>query len=90
VFYSVRIAVFVDGCFWHSCPEHASYPKSNAELWEEKLARNQARDKETDRLLIDAGWLPIRVWEHEDAEAAAKRIKVAVRARRPDQKKLFS
>jgi DNA mismatch endonuclease (patch repair protein) len=69
-----KIAVYVDGCFWHSCPEHATTPKSNQEWWEEKLAANVARDRKTDRDLEELGWAVVRVWEHEDMEAAAERI----------------
>ena len=68
----VRIAVFVDGCFWHSCPLHASRPATNREWWAAKLERNFARDRETDAHLRALGWLVLRFWEHEDmAEAAA-------------------
>jgi DNA mismatch endonuclease, patch repair protein len=74
VFSSVKVAVFIDGCFWHNCPEHGSAPKANGEWWREKLAYNQQRDQDTDRVLTEAGWLPIRVWEHEDAAVAATRI----------------
>ncbi|TLF78427.1 very short patch repair endonuclease [Nocardia cyriacigeorgica] len=74
-----RVAVYVDGCFWHSCPEHATYPKNNAEWWAEKLAANVARDRATDAALIAAGWQVIRIWEHEDPVAAADRIHAALR-----------
>jgi DNA mismatch endonuclease, patch repair protein len=69
-----RIAVYVDGCFWHSCPLHATVPKSNREWWEAKLAANVERDRKTDRDLEELGWKVVRVWEHEDMEAAAERI----------------
>jgi DNA mismatch endonuclease, patch repair protein len=74
VFSRARIAVYVDGCFWHSCPQHATTPKSNREWWEEKLAANVARDRKTDRDLAELGWTVVRVWEHEDMESAAERI----------------
>lgn len=74
-----RTAVFVDGCFWHGCPEHGTWPKSNAEWWRAKIAANIARDRDTDRKLADAGWTVLRVWEHEDVGAAADRIEVVVR-----------
>jgi DNA mismatch endonuclease (patch repair protein) len=77
-----QVAVFVDGCFWHSCPEHATSPRANAEFWQEKLERNRARDLDTNRQLADGGWLVIRVWEHEDPAAAADRILSEVRSRR--------
>lgn len=74
IFTRVRVAVFVDGCFWHCCPEHGTWPKSNAEWWRQKLLGNQQRDRDTDRRLRDAGWTVIRVWEHEEPEVAAERI----------------
>lgn len=80
-FAGARVAVFVDGCFWHSCPEHATFPKANEQFWREKLQRNRQRDAETDAELAAAGWLAIRVWEHEDPVEAAARIAAAVTAR---------
>lgn len=74
VFMRLKIAVFIDGCFWHGCPEHASYPKSNTNYWLPKLARNIERDRETDELLGSAGWRVLRIWEHTGAENAAARI----------------
>jgi DNA mismatch endonuclease (patch repair protein) len=71
--------VFVDGCFWHACPEHANHPTANAEYWTAKLHRNRERDAETTALLEEAGWRPIRVWEHDDPEDAAALIAEAVR-----------
>ncbi|MCP5519242.1 MAG: DNA mismatch endonuclease Vsr [Verrucomicrobiales bacterium] len=65
VFPEDRIAVFVDGCFWHGCPEHATKPRNNAAFWEKKLAANQERDRRVDRELRRAGWRVLRVWEHE-------------------------
>ena len=72
----------MDGCFWHSCPEHGTKPKANAEWWDRKLRRNQERDAETDRKLSEHGWEVVRIWEHEDPVAATDRIQEAVRARR--------
>ena len=66
--------MFVDGCFWHVCPQHFMWPRSNASWWREKLTRNQARDQDTDERLRAAGWTPFRVWEHDDFEAAAARL----------------
>lgn len=77
-----RVAVFVDGCFWHLCPEHATFPRANAVFWAEKLARNVARDRETDEKLRGAGWTVIRVWEHENPLEAAALIERSVRAAR--------
>lgn len=78
VFTRARVAVFVDGCFWHRCPEHATAPKSNATWWREKLEANVARDRDTDAQLDAAGWTVVRVWEHEDSEAAAERVVATV------------
>ena len=82
VFGPARVAVFVDGCFWHGCPEHATWPKNNAEFWREKIETNRRRDADTDARLDDAGWLSVRVWEHETVETAADRVIIAVRERR--------
>lgn len=79
VFARQRIAVFVDGCFWHRCPEHASSPRANAEYWRVKLARNVARDREVDAALTSAGWTVVRVWEHEGSAEAARRVEALVR-----------
>ncbi|RDI48561.1 very short patch repair endonuclease [Nocardia mexicana] len=78
VFPRRKVAVYVDGCFWHCCPEHATYPKNNAEWWAEKLAGNVKRDRDTDTRLTGSGWLVVRVWEHEDAVAAADRVQAAL------------
>jgi DNA mismatch endonuclease, patch repair protein len=66
-----RVAVFVDGCFWHACPEHGTSPKANAVWWRAKLDANVQRDRDTDRRLEEAGWTPVRIWEHEDPVRAA-------------------
>ncbi|HVM13722.1 MAG TPA: very short patch repair endonuclease [Egibacteraceae bacterium] len=71
VFPRQRIAVFVDGCFWHACPQHGTSPKANAAWWREKLGANVERDRDTDHRLREAGWTPIRIWEHEDPLHAA-------------------
>lgn len=70
----LRIAVFVDGCFWHGCPTHGTSPKANARWWAEKLAANIERDRDTRNRLEAAGWKVLRVWEHEDRSAAVDRI----------------
>ncbi len=81
VFTRAHVAVMVDGCFWHGCPEHATWPKHNADFWREKIQANKQRDLDTDRRLAEASWQVVRVWEHEDASAAADRVEKAVRAR---------
>jgi DNA mismatch endonuclease (patch repair protein) len=78
VFTRVRLVVFVDGCFWHSCPEHASQPKANSHYWEPKLARNVARDRDTDERLRALGWRVLRAWEHEDHVGVADRVQIHV------------
>lgn len=77
-----RVVVFSDGCFWHGCPEHATWPKANAAWWREKIEANVARDRDTDARLAAAGWTVIRVWEHEDPQQAATRITAHIRAMR--------
>ena len=82
VFGPAKVAVFVDGCFWHACPVHKTIPGSNRDWWKTKLERNRSRDLETDRILRESGWAVIRVWEHEDVHQAATRIQATVRQRR--------
>ncbi len=82
VFASERTAVFVDGCFWHGCPEHYVEPKTNAAYWRDKIAGNVRRDRETDALLREAGWAVVRIWEHQDPAVGADRVAEAVEARR--------
>ena len=82
VFPGHKLVVFVDGCFWHSCPEHATRPKKNAKFWADKLARNRQRDKEVNSKLTQQGWRVIRVWEHEiknDLGAVVQKIISAYR-----------
>ena len=74
VFPTTRIAVFVDGCFWHGCPEHGRRPATNREYWTTKIERNVARDRRNDQALRSEGWTVIRVWEHETVAIAADRI----------------
>lgn len=83
VFGPARVAVFVDGCFWHRCPVHATNPRANAAFWEAKFDRNVARDQADDLALEEAGWRVIRVWEHEDARIAADLIETFVRPGKP-------
>jgi DNA mismatch endonuclease, patch repair protein len=79
IFVGLRVAVFVDGCFWHSCPLHQSLPRANREWWLEKLRRNTERDRETDAHLRELGWTVLRFWEHEEPAAAVDVIEHAVR-----------
>lgn len=83
VFTRVRIAVFVDGCFWHGCAEHYRPARRNSEFWSTKIDGNRARDAETDALLAAAGWRVVRLWEHEDPAVAAVRVAAAVRGAPP-------
>lgn len=69
-----RVAVFVDGCFWHGCPLHGTWPKENAEFWRAKIVANQERDRDTDQRLHAEGWTVVRVWAHEEPKIAAARI----------------
>lgn len=82
VFGPAKVAVFVDGCFWHGCPKHATWPKSNDQFWRDKIEGNQRRDRDTDQRLAEAGWIPLRIWEHETAKEAADRVQATVMARR--------
>jgi len=81
VFVSAKVVVFVDGCFWHSCPAHRTRPKANAKWWAEKLVTNRRRDIHTNRQLRKAGWYVERIWEHETPAAAASRVVKLVRTR---------
>ena len=81
-FTGARIAVFVDGCFWHACPDHGILPKNNREWWRSKLESNTRRDREKDAQLDTIGWITMHVWEHEDAVDAANAIEQLWRSRR--------
>jgi DNA mismatch endonuclease (patch repair protein) len=87
IFSRERVAVFVDGCFWHGCPEHGRRRHDvNSWYWPDKIARNRRRDEDTDRLLTCSGWLALRFWEHEltvdGAPSAAVRVKAILEERR--------
>jgi DNA mismatch endonuclease (patch repair protein) len=82
VFPRARVAVYIDGCFWHSCPEHGTSPKASGAWWRAKLEANRARDADTDRRLDEAGWMTLRVWEHENPVVAAHRVAEALALRR--------
>lgn len=77
-FTRLKIAAFIDGCFWHGCPIHASWPKSNAAWWREKLRGNVERDERVGNWLRENGWAVVRVWEHEDPFEGALRIYRAI------------
>ena len=77
-FPGIRLAVFVDGCFWHGCPEHATWPANNGAWWRSKLERNSARDLDTNVALADAGWTVCRVWEHVDVAEAVRTIEALI------------
>lgn len=82
VFHALKIAVFVDGCFWHGCPQHSNIPANNRAFWMKKFAANQARDRLVNRTLRKAGWRVVRIWEHDLAkrgEACVRRIQAASR-----------
>ncbi|KIF72201.1 DNA mismatch repair protein Vsr [Streptomyces sp. AcH 505] len=83
VFSKAKVAVFLDGCFWHGCPLHATSPKSNAEWWREKLDKNMARDTETTEHMRNLGWTVLRFWEHETPAEIADQVAAAVTAGAP-------
>jgi len=83
VFVGPKVAVFVDGCFWHGCPDHATFPKTNQDYWLPKLAENRERDRRQTARLRAGGWTVFRVWEHQclpPAEQSVDQIKKACRA----------
>ena len=86
VFARARVAVFVDGCFWHRCPEHGTSPRTNSDYWQVKLDRNVARDRRNDDALAASGWAVVRVWEHEDVLDAADRIEATLDRRVPRER----
>ncbi len=81
VFRKTMVAVFVDGCFWHGCPQHHTAARTNASFWADKVDVNRRRDRETDHLLVESGWVSLRVWEQEDPRQAAEYISRIVRER---------
>ncbi|WP_255398242.1 very short patch repair endonuclease [Mycobacterium sp. E2238] len=82
-FTKVRVAVFIDGCFWHMCPTHGEIPATNVGFWRHKLEGNASRDREQTRLLTDAGWTVVRIWEHEPLESAVAQVEAALPSRPP-------
>ncbi|NEA46546.1 very short patch repair endonuclease [Streptomyces sp. SID10815] len=88
VFTKAKVAVFLDGCFWHGCPEHHTVARRNGDYWAAKVERNRTRDEDTDRRLGEAGWTVVRVWEHEDPLEAVSRVEEAVaEARRREEQR---
>ena len=81
VFPTAKVAVFLDGCFWHGCPEHSTRPRANAEWWTTKLQANASRDADTTQYLQTMGWIVIRVWEHPDPSQAAQQIGLGLSSR---------
>lgn len=81
VFARAKVAVFIDGCFWHGCPQHYIEPATNVGYWRTKIAGNTERDRDTDERLKAAGWLVVRIWEHESTALAASRVAGEVQAR---------
>lgn len=81
VFPRARVAVYVDGCYWHGCPQHASWPRANADWWRLKIEANRARDRRSERQLRRAGWTVIRVWAHVDPSRAGARIASVLRTK---------
>jgi DNA mismatch endonuclease, patch repair protein len=77
-----RVAVFVDGCFWHGCPDHGTSPRAHAVWWRKKIDANVTRDRDTDERLEAAGWTVVRVWEHDEPNDSVSRVAAAVNARR--------
>jgi DNA mismatch endonuclease (patch repair protein) len=78
-FTRAKVAVFVDGCFWHGCPEHGTKPAANGAWWREKIATNQRRDADTTAVLEAMGWTVLRCWEHDEPAAVARRVRAALR-----------
>ncbi|WP_405986044.1 very short patch repair endonuclease [Streptomyces sp. NBC_00872] len=87
VFRPALVAVFVDGCYWHGCPEHYVSPKTNSAYWSEKVLRNVNRDRDTDQKLAAAGWLALRFWEHESPTDCAEKVAATVLSRRTNLEK---
>ena len=83
VFRGSKVAVFIDGCYWHGCPDHFKPPATNVTYWRDKIARNRARDLDTRIRLESRGWRVLRFWEHENPAAAAQQIRSVVTERRP-------
>lgn len=85
-FPGAKLAVFIDGCFWHGCPEHRSKPKHNHEWWRAKLEGNRQRDVETDQILVEKGWKVMRFWEHDDPATVASVVSAYIASRRMERR----
>lgn len=81
-FIGPRVIVYINGCLWHGCPQHATWPKKNAAWWREKIEANMARDARIDQELVKHGWIVLRIWEHEEPEAATGHFEQIVSASR--------
>lgn len=86
VFTRRKVVVFVDGCFWHGCPEHATAPKNNAAWWRDKLQTNVQRDRRVDAQLAELGWVVVRVWEHEEHGDAIGKVEAAIQSSERDRR----
>ncbi len=84
-FPGLKIAVFIDGCYWHGCPKHGETPKNNRAWWKEKIASNQARDHQTEQHLQQLGWIVLRFWEHQPINEMCENVIRAVRAQRDNK-----
>ena len=86
VFHALKIAVFVDGCFWHGCPKHCNAPVNNREFWQNKLAMNKSRDRKVNRVLRKQGWQVLRIWEHDlskEQERCVAKVLAAIKSATP-------
>lgn len=84
VFSRQRVAIYVDGCFWHGCPIHGTWPKANADWWRQKIETNRHRDAETSAILTRSGWTVVRIWDHEDPTEAVEMIIRALHETKPE------
>ena len=78
VFPRLRVAVYIDGCFWHGCPLHGTWPKAHGDWWRDKIESNRERDSRANAILVSSGWTVVRIWEHEDPVEAAEKVIAAV------------
>jgi DNA mismatch endonuclease (patch repair protein) len=84
-FTRAHLAVFIDGCFWHGCPEHGTSPKANRAWWADKIATNRARDADVNTQLEGLGWMVVRAWEHEDPHDVVKHVRAALALERTEE-----